>query len=130
MNFAPMHVSSKSLSSYVRTLTAWHCPHLPAADAAIDRSLLPAGPAAANSDGGEVSRGKCSTPYKRDEMNWWRRRANYWRQCRLPEPEVCISSSGGCQVLRSVCLLVSRKYVCLSVCLSVCSPQRFPSAVS
>ena len=32
----------------LRTLTTWHCPHSPAAGAAIDRYLLPAGPTAAN----------------------------------------------------------------------------------
>jgi len=32
----------------LRTLTTWHLPHSSAADAAIDRCLLPAGPAAAN----------------------------------------------------------------------------------
>jgi len=31
------------------TLTTWHCPQSPAAAAAIDRYLLPAGPTAANS---------------------------------------------------------------------------------
>ena len=33
---------------YLRTLTTWHCPHSPAAAAAIHRYLLPAGPTAAN----------------------------------------------------------------------------------
>jgi len=41
-------VSDKSVSSYLRTLTTWHCPHLLAAAAAIDQRLLPAGPTAAN----------------------------------------------------------------------------------
>ena len=34
--------------SYLRTLTTWHCPHLPTTAAAIDRFLLPTGPTAAN----------------------------------------------------------------------------------
>jgi len=34
--------------SYLRTLTTWHCPHSPAAAAAIVRDLVPAGPTAAN----------------------------------------------------------------------------------
>jgi len=39
---------NKPVFSYLRTLTTWHCPHSPAAAAAIDRYLLPAGPTAAN----------------------------------------------------------------------------------
>ena len=38
----------KSVFSYLRTLTKWHCPHSPTAAAALDRYLLPAGPTAAN----------------------------------------------------------------------------------
>ena len=34
---------NKSMFNYLRTLTTWHCPHSPAAIAAIDRYLLPAG---------------------------------------------------------------------------------------
>ena len=34
--------------TYLRTLTTWHRPRSPAAAAAIDRYLLPAGPTAAN----------------------------------------------------------------------------------
>ena len=40
--------NSESVFSYLRTPTTWHCPHSPAAAAAIDRCLLPAGPTAAN----------------------------------------------------------------------------------
>jgi len=39
---------NKSVFSYLRMLTTWHCPHSPAAAAAIDQYLLPAGPTAAN----------------------------------------------------------------------------------
>jgi len=39
-------VGNKSVFSHVRMLTTWHCPHSPAAAAAID--LLPAGHTAAN----------------------------------------------------------------------------------
>ena len=43
---------------YLRTLTTWHCSHSPAAAAAIDRYLLPAGPTAANLQ----QRVHCSVP--------------------------------------------------------------------
>ena len=33
---------------YLPRMTTWHCPHLPAAAAAIDRYLLPVEPTAAN----------------------------------------------------------------------------------
>ena len=39
---------NNSLFSCLPTLTAWHCPHSPAAVGTIDRHLLPAGPTAAN----------------------------------------------------------------------------------
>jgi len=42
------HDFHKSVFSYPRTLTTWHCPHSPAAAAASDRYLLPAEPTAAN----------------------------------------------------------------------------------
>ena len=35
-------VCDKSVFSYLRMLTMWHCPHLPATAVAIDRYLLPA----------------------------------------------------------------------------------------
>jgi len=38
---------SKSAFSYLRTLTTWHCPHLPAAAAAVERYLLSAWPTTA-----------------------------------------------------------------------------------
>ena len=42
------YISNKCGFSYLRTLTTWHCPHSPAAAAAIDRYLLPAAGSAAN----------------------------------------------------------------------------------
>jgi len=39
---------NKSVFSHLRTLTTCHCPHSPAAAAAIDRYLLPGGPTATN----------------------------------------------------------------------------------
>ena len=40
--------NNKSLFSYLRMLTAWHCPHSHAIAAAVDQYLLLAGPTAAN----------------------------------------------------------------------------------
>jgi len=40
--------TKKSVFSYLRTLTTWHCPHSPAAAASIDRYLLSVWPTAAN----------------------------------------------------------------------------------
>jgi len=39
---------NKSVFSYLRTLTMWHCPHSAATAAAMDRYLLPTRPTAAN----------------------------------------------------------------------------------
>jgi len=39
---------SNTVFSHLRTLTTWHCPHSPAAAAAVSRYLMPAGPTAAN----------------------------------------------------------------------------------
>jgi len=41
-------VFDKSVFSYLRTLTTWHCQHSPAAVATIDRYFLPACPTTAN----------------------------------------------------------------------------------
>jgi len=71
-------------SSYLRTLTTWHCPHSPAAAAAIDRYLLPPGPQQQTCNNAFAAVGPCwnrQTERRTDTVPFHRPCSAFYAEC-------------------------------------------------